>query len=397
MRYFSQFILLLLLVALFFRVEFFFTILYFIAAIYLLSRFWMHGAARQLQGKRHFVDRAFTDDRVPVRLTIHNNGPLPLLWLEIDELLPVEIRAAPFERRVITLGGRESWHCDYTLICYRRGRYSIGPTLLQTGDPLGIARQSLRLARRDDLLVYPRVVPLPRLGLPTRSPLAVRPATAPLFEDASRIVGTRDYQRGDPLRRIHWTATARTGQLVVKQYQSAIARETQICLDLREDGYAPRARYDAIELAIVVAASLANHLIVREGLPVGLTTLTYEAPTGYGQVRAFTLPPRKERAHLTHILETLAEVRMITTEAPPLTTLLRRERLGLSWGGTIVIITGRGDDTLTDALLGLRRGGLALAVILVGAPHPSGERGWTPPPGITHYRVNALRDLEVLA
>lgn len=399
MRYFGPFILLLLLVALFFRVEFFFTILYFVAAIYLLSRLWMRGAARQLQGARHFVDRAFTDDRVAVRLTIRNNGPLPLLWLEIDELLPVEIRAAPFERRVIALAGRATWHCDYTLVCYRRGRYTIGPTLLQTGDPLGIARQGLRLARHDDLLVYPRVVPLPRLGLPTRSPLATLPATAPLFEDTSRVIGTRDYQRGDPLRRVHWTATARTGQLVVKQYQSAIARETQICLDLREGGYLPRSRYDAIELAIVVAASLANHLIVREGLPVGLTTLTYEhAPGGeQAQARAFTLPPRKERAHLIGILETLAEVRMVGAEAPPLATLLRRERLGLSWGGTVVVVTGRGDDALTDALLGLRRGGLALAVILVGAPHPGGEGGWTPPPGVTHYRVDALRDLGVLA
>lgn len=388
MRHFGPFLLLLLLVALFFRVEFFFTVLYLIAGIYLLSRLWMRGAARQLRGARAFVDRAFTGDRVAVRLTIHNDGPLPLLWLEVDEQLPVEVRAAPFERRVVTLGGRARWHCDYMLICSRRGRYAVGPTLLQTGDPLGIARQTLRLARRDELLVYPRVVPLLRLGLPTRSPLATLPATAPLFEDSSRIIGTREYRRGDPLRRVHWTATARTGQLVVKQYQSAIARETQICLDLREGGYAARGRYDAIELAIVVAASLANHLIVRDGLPTGLTTLSPE--------RAMTLSPRKERAHLIGILETLAEVGMSGGESPPLTALLRRESLGLSWGGTAVVITGRGDSALTEALLALRRGGLALAVVLVSAPRHGGDGDWSPPPGVARYRVDALPDLEVL-
>jgi len=389
MRYFGQFLLLLLLVALFFRVEFFFTILYLLAAIYLLSRLWMRGAARQLHGARAFVDRAFTGDRVPVRLTIHNDGPLPLLWLEVDEQLPVEVRAAPFERRVITLGGRARWHGDYTLICSRRGRYSIGPALLQTGDPLGIARQKLRLAPRDDLLVYPRVVPLLRLGLPTRSPLATLPATAPLFEDSSRIIGTREYQRGDPLRRVHWTATARTGQLVVKQYQSAIARETQICLDLREEGYAARNRYDAIELAIVVAASLANHLIVCDGLPTGLTTLVPEHAT--------ILPPRKERTQLIGILETLAEVQMIGGESPPLPALLHREQLGLSWGGTAVVITGRGDTALTEALLGLRRGGLALAVILIGAPRHGVDGDWNPPPGVQRYHIDLPSDLEALA
>ena len=388
MRYFGQFLLLLLLVALFFRVEFFFTILYLIAAVYILSRLWMRGAARQLRGTRAFIDRAFTGDRVPVRLTLHNDGPLPLLWLEVDEQLPVEVRAGPFERRVITLGGRARWHCDYTLICYRRGRYSVGPTILQTGDPLGIARQTLRLAPRDDLLVYPRVVPLLRLGLPTRSPLATLPATSPLFEDSSRIIGTREYQRGDPLRRVHWTATARAGQLVVKQYQSAIARETQICLDLREEGYAARNRYDAIELAIVVAASLANHLIVHDGLPTGLTTLAHGRAT---------LPPRKERAHLTGILETLAEVQMVVGETPPLGALLRRDGLGLSWGGTAVVITGRGDAALTEALLGLRRGGLALAVIMVSAPRGGDDGTWSPPPGVARYHVDRLPDLEVLA
>jgi len=191
------------------------------------------------------------------------------------------------------------------------------------------------------------------------------------------------------LRRVHWTATARTGQLVVKQYQSAIARETQICLDLREDGYVARNRYDAIELAIVVAASLANHLIVHDGLPTGLTTLVPE--------RAAILPPRKERTHLIGILETLAEVQMSGGETPPLTTLLRREQLGLSWGGTVVVITGRGDDALTEALLGLRRGGLALAVILISTPRHGKDGEWNPPPGVLRYHIDALPDLEVLA
>src|SRR5215212_222946 len=168
MRHFAPFLVLLLLVALFLRVEFFFTILYFLAAIVILARLWMRQALKQLRGGRRFVDRAFTDDRVPVRLTIVNGGWLPLLWLEVDELLPLGLRAAPFERRVVALGPRETWQADYTLVCYRRGRYSVGPTTLRTGDPLGIARQEVRWGAPDDLIVYPRVVALEQLALPTR-------------------------------------------------------------------------------------------------------------------------------------------------------------------------------------------------------------------------------------
>jgi uncharacterized protein (DUF58 family) len=209
----------------------------------------------------------------------------------------------------------------------------------------------------------------------------------------------RAYQRGDPFRRVHWPATARTGQVMVKQYQPAIARETLICLDLCEDDYAARYRYDAIELAIVVAASLANHMTVREGLPVGLATQAPASTPGRlaGGRDDIALPPRKERAHLTHILEVLAEVEMITGDTRPFTALLRRERMALSWGGTVAVVTGRGSAALSDALLQLRRGGLAVALILVGIARPTdGAADWSPPPGVSVHCVSTIRDLEAL-
>jgi len=66
--------------------------------------------------------------------------------------------------------------------------------------------------------------------------------------------------------------TAAAGRLLVKQYQPAIARETLLVLDLNAAAYDPRSRIDATELAIIVAASLAHHISVRQRLPVGLTT-----------------------------------------------------------------------------------------------------------------------------
>jgi hypothetical protein len=114
--------------------------------------------------------------------------------------------------------------------------------------------------------------------------------------------------------------------------------------------------------------------------------------------RPTALPPRKERAHLISLLELLADVEVLTEPEPPFTDLLRRERLGLAWGGTVVIITGRGSAELTQALLALRRGGLAVAVILVGITRPTDGIGdWAAPPGIAVHCVNTVRDLEALA
>lgn len=402
MRYFTPFLLLLLLVAVLLRVEFMLAIVYLLVAIRALATLWMRQAARRLAGERRFVRRAFTGDRVEVRLTIRNGGWLPLLWVEVDETLPLHLRAAPFERRVIGLGARAAWSAEYALICQRRGRYLVGPTTLRTGDPLGLARHEVRLGDPEELIVYPRVVPLARLGLPTRSPLATLPAVTPIFEDTSRLQSIRAYQRGDPPRRVHWRATARTGQLVVKQYQPAIARETMICLDLAESGYSnARFRHDAVELAIVVASSLANHAIVRDGLPVGLTTqpppLAPGARQGPDDRPNLRLPPRHERAHLIHLLETLAIVEMTADPARPFADLVRPDWLDLSWGGTVVAITGRADPALAAALLQLRRGGLAVALVLVGAARGGDEDGAALPPGVPVYTIPGERDLEALA
>lgn len=401
MRYFTPFLILLAIVAVLLRAEFILTIVYLLLAIRLLAYLWMRQAVRKLRGQRRFSKRAFTGDRVEVRLAIRNDGWLPLLWIEVNETLPLNLRAAPFERRVISLGSHDTWTTEYALPCHRRGRYLVGPASLRTGDPLGLARHDLRLGEAEELIVYPRIVPLAQLGLPTRSPLATLPATSPLFEDASRLQSVRAYRPGDPPRRIHWRATARTGQLVVKQYQPAIARETMICLDLSMHSYGnARFLHDAIELAIVVAASLANHAIVRDGLPVGLATqppdLAPNARSGPDERPNLRLPPRHERAHLVSLLETLAVVEMTADPARPFLDLLRRDWLDLSWGGTVVAITGRVEPELVGALLQLRRGGLAVALVLVGDTSATSAEV-TLPPGIPVYNIRSERDLEVLA
>ena len=263
MRRFLPFILALFAIAALLRISFFFTILYLFLALALLSRLWMRRRVERLHVERRFVNRAFYGDRVTVDLMVHNSGWLPIPWLELRESVPVDLLTPPLKSQVFSLGSRERWRLSYTLDCRRRGYYPIGPLTIRTGDLLGMVRSSTGQVAPDHLVVYPQIVPLHQLGLPTRSPLVALPARMPLFEDPARVTGVRDYQRGDSPRRIHWTATASAGRLLVKQYQPAIARETLICLDLEQGDYHWRQRYTATELAIVVAASMANHVIVH--------------------------------------------------------------------------------------------------------------------------------------
>jgi uncharacterized protein (DUF58 family) len=361
MRHFLPFLLFLFIIAAVVRADFFFSIAYLFFIVYWLARLWLTRAARNLHLQRRFTPRAFFGDEVEVSVVARNRGRLPIPWLELHESLPVELAAPPFRRAVASLGGRGEHRFQYTLYCRKRGCYGIGPLAAHTGDLLGLFAPKTLAHSPERLIVYPRVVPLERLGLPTRSPLVALPARSPLFEDPARVTGVRHYQPGDSLRRIHWTASASSGQLLVKQYQPAIARDTLICLDLDEAGYAKRHRADATELAIVAAASLANHIVVRERLPVGLATEAFDplADTGV----AFFLPPRREEAQLMSVLEVLARVQ--ATPASPLPAFLRRASVRLPWGTTVVVITGGIDEAVFDTFAYMRRIGLAVAWLVV--------------------------------
>jgi uncharacterized protein (DUF58 family) len=369
MRRFVPFLLVLFAIAAFLRVDFFFTIVYLFFGVYLLSRLWARRMVERLEVNRRFVSHAFQGDRVPVDVTVRNTGWLPVPWLEMHEALPVQLITPPFHREVISLGSRERRRLGYILNCRRRGYYPIGPLTMQTGDLLGINRRCAAQAEPSYLIVYPRVVPLHQLGLPTRSPLVALPAAAHLFEDPARVMGVRDYQPGDSPRRMHWTATASAGRLLVKQYQPAIARETLICLDMDQNNYERGQRYTATELAIVIAASIASHVVTRENLPVGLTTEARD-PMLNEQVQFF-LPPRSERAHLMSLLEVLARIQVASEMS--FVKLLRRTSVDLAWGGTLTVITGRESEALFDTLVYLRRAGFAVALILVQSGRPSAE------------------------
>ncbi len=181
------FLLFVFLIAAVLRVDFYFTIAYLFFGVYLLARLWVRRGLKDVRVERRFIDRAFHGDRLPVRLSISNTGRLPVTWLHARESIPVSLRQTTPRHQVFSLDPGERRDIDYALYCSKRGVFSIGPTRIQTGDALGLIKPENVEAPPDRLIVYPKVVPLQRLGLPTRSPLATLPAPLPLFEDPARV------------------------------------------------------------------------------------------------------------------------------------------------------------------------------------------------------------------
>ena len=140
----------------------------------------------------------------------------------------------------------------YLVPTSRRGIITVGPMRSVRSDVLGLARHHQLLAGPEELRVAPRAIPVPmptlgggRLG----QELLVLARRLGLEEFHS----LREYVAGDELRSIHWKASARTGELKVRQHSHAGLRRCIVVLDTTVDKDDPG---DWFETAVTAAASL---------------------------------------------------------------------------------------------------------------------------------------------
>jgi uncharacterized protein (DUF58 family) len=359
--FFLPFLILLAFVAVILRADFVLTLIYLFVGAFALGRWWSRRALRSVSFRREFNQRAFLGEKVEVCLEVHNTSWLPVVWLELRENLPTGLGLSGAFERVISLGpgARHSFH--YALEGRRRGYYEIGPLNLYSGDLLGVAGNLQLSHPPDHLTVYPKIIPLNSVKLPSRSPMGTLRHTQPVFEDPSRVRGKRDYVPGDSLRRVDWKATAAAGRLLVRLFEPSIALETAIFLNLNNAEYDRRAHFVATELAIVVAASLANW-VIGQRQAVGL--LSNGIDPLQGDLQPQSLPPRRGRGNLMRILELLA--RLQAGETVPLVDLLRREVVNLSWGTTLLMITPNLDEALYEGLFQAQRAGLDIVLLPCG-------------------------------
>ncbi|HEY3249361.1 MAG TPA: DUF58 domain-containing protein [bacterium] len=357
------------------------------------SYLWDRYCLSRVEFRRTFTPRrAFYGETVTLTMEVTNRKLLPLAWLEVvdelpEELVPLKGRIIPSLRQrrqhlvnMFTLRWYERVRRRFTLRCDARGYFALGPARLRSGDIFGFTVRGTDLEHVDYLLVYPRVVPLAALGLPALHPIGDVPMRH-LLEDPTRIAGVRGYEPGDPLRRIHWKATAKAGDLRAKQYETTTSHGLAIFLNL--DTLGRWAEYRGfvrplLELLMVTAASVANWA-VESGHLVGMYANGY-LPQGLRWVR---IPPASGTRTLSLILESLAK--LFATPVMPLGDLLQLEARTLPLGTTAVIITAVVDRALVAGIARFREAGGGAVVIVVGD-----EAGSFDLP-VPTYRVPAVR------
>lgn len=266
--YLLFFLVVLIALAAFFQADFMLVVVYLLGGVAIVNLWWSRRSARNVKVDRDLPERAFYNETIQVRLTAQNTGRIPVLWMHIRDNLPSELAVAGQVQEVVSLGTKGARSLLYSLDCRQRGYYPIGPASVTIGDFLGLTSPQLLKSKEDHLTVFPKIIPLTRIVVPSHSPLGTLRTNQPLFEDPTRVRGKRDYQPGDSQRRIDWKASSVAHRLLVKQFEPSIALESMIFLNLNRQEYQLKDLYRASELAIIAAASIANWL-VRERQEIG--------------------------------------------------------------------------------------------------------------------------------
>ncbi|GAB2749828.1 DUF58 domain-containing protein [Terrabacter koreensis] len=240
---------------------------------------------------------------------------------------------------------------DYTVRSHLRGRHQLGPLGVQVQDPFGLANRHAVLQGTAELVVLPAVHPLSSNRQPSAGVGSEGEQAHLISLHGEDDVTIRQYRDGDDLRRIHWPATARTGDLMVRQEDRPAQRRAVVLLDPRPTAHGGAGASSSFEWAVTAAASVAAHL--------------YESGYAVHLVCAETVDTSRAMETMTadEVLDVLA------TTAPRDDTgedeILRAAQSLAAAGGFLVALTGAHGRDVTSRVASLRQPGTTgLALVL---------------------------------
>ncbi len=322
-----------------------------IGALPFLSALAAKRGARRLLVRRRLSDvRVSPGTRVTVSLELENRSPMPTSFLLLEDRLPAPLgRAARLVIGGIRPGLREL--ATYTLVPQTRGRYLLGPLVVDVSDPFALTRLRLEFDERDELLVSPEIEDLGAAPDPSSGPSFGASRARQLFRTGEEYYTMRAYQEGDDLRRIHWPSVARTGELMIRQDESTRRASGLVFFDTRAAALG-RSHTPAFERGVSAAASV-GVLLARRGFVLRLATTELpaaalsedrflDALTGLSHAEARSIGPAL--AHLR--AGSSPDTSLVFVSAPPAPAeLASLIRAGAGFGQKLAILIYPTDPT----------------------------------------------------
>ncbi|MBN2259443.1 MAG: DUF58 domain-containing protein [Clostridiales bacterium] len=230
------------------------------------------------------VDRVFPGIPVDMTFMLANYKILPLPWIKITADIPENFNISnqkiyktkeklSNEHTIITsLRSYEKLTRKYEVIVEKRGYYSLLDVKITSGDYYGILKSEKNIHLPVTLIVYPRLVPIEKIGLMPLKPSGKWHVKRWIFPDVLDVSGSRDYTYSEPFSDIDWISTAKMNKLQVKKYDYNAKRSAVIFIDIRthENDWQFHDR-DMVETEIEIGASLVDYFY-NEKIEFGIAT-----------------------------------------------------------------------------------------------------------------------------
>ncbi len=234
-------------------------------------------------------------DRATGTLVVRNAGTRRTLPGRVD--LPIGLRTASLAVPSLKAGGQHE--STFVIPTRRRAVVPVGPAQSVQGDPFNLMGRDTLWTEMIEVFVHPRTVRLPSRQVGFVHDLEGH--TTPKLSSADMSFhALREYVAGDDRRHIHWRSSARTGRLMVRQYEETRQSRVAVALDLADGSYGSE---DEFEDAVSVAASFVLQAL-RDESPLALVT-NVDVQPAQTSTRAMNELSRVERlanAHLTDVV-----------------------------------------------------------------------------------------------
>ena len=323
-------------------------------------------------------------DTLNERIVIHNSNGTPKAWVEVEDkttLPDIEFREVTSFGLMVTFK-RVNMEAPLT----QRGEYDLGPLVIRASDPFNLFPRDIEFEGADKVLVYPRVIPIPDIAA-SRILLADghsrRHRTHLLSTDVASV---RQYADGDPIGRIHWLTTARTGELMVKQFDQGSAGEMWVIFDQHSDAQAGYGKESTDEYGATIAASIVDKYT---------RTFTEVGYVAHGSNDLVAMPEHNA-SHRENILRHIAASKPYGN-IPIIDALAILDR-ELFASSTVVVITAAHEGPWIEALGVLQRRGIQVICIAIDRKSFGGDTNEAVIPrlsiaGVTAYRIHKGQDI----
>ena len=343
------------------------------AVVYMLGGLILRRIAlRHLGCTRAFLKPAvFEGEESEMIEVVRNDRPVIIPWLRVESRISPYIRLGRQDNLHIS----DDTHCCslFTLMPYqqirrrhrvkflRRGAYNLGNASLTAGDLLGLLEANREQEMDVPVLVYPRLLEENEMPMPLAQMMNETVQRRQLMTDPFLFRGIRAYQMGDPVRDIHWPATARTGETQVRLHDYTAMNRLMVIInaEVKAGQWGDRLaddEQDVMEYAISIAATLCMRAL-ESGMSAGFAA---NMQLGSGGESAF-FPPEADAAAGERLLAAFARLRLVRTVR--FATFL--ETLEDCRGMDVILLSCYDNEELQAGLRRLRMNGSQAELYLV--------------------------------